>query len=175
MNYTIRLSALFLVACALLLSSCGYRNPYVYTGPEKSVYITSWKNRTSELQLESQIYQSLLEWYQKSDSLKVVKTKENADLILAGEIVSIALPSLAYGANNTTREVKLRLQVRYILKDLETGEVLFQEPNQLRSEEFTVNSAASSDRQNQDEALEIIIDEMSQEIYLKTLGKLQSL
>ncbi len=155
--------------------SCGYRNPYVYTGPEKKVYITSWKNRTSELQLESQIYQSLLEWFQKSDSLKVVKAKQDANLILAGEIVSIDLPSLSYGTDNTTREVKLKLWVRYILKDLESGRTLFQESRQLRSEEFTVGAATSTDEENEDEALETIIDEMSQEIYLRTLSKLQNL
>ncbi len=164
-----------LLVLVLLATSCGYRSPYVYTGPGKAVYITSWKNRTSELQLESDIYQSLVEWYQKSDSLKVVKTKNEADLILAGEIVSIDLPSLSYGTDNTTREVKLRLRVRYILKDIESGNILFQEPNQLRSEEYTVGAATSTDEENEDEALETIIDEMSQEIYLRTLSKLQKL
>jgi len=172
----IRHLSIFLLIVILFLGvSCGYRNPYVYAGPEKAVYITSWKNRTSELQLESEIYQSLLEWYQKSDSLKIVKTKQEADLILAGEIVSIDLPSLSYGTDNTTREVKLKLLVRYILKDIDSGKVLFQEPNQLRSEEFTVGAVNSTDEENEDEALETIIDEMSQEIYLRTLSKLQTL
>lgn len=153
--------------------SCGYRNPYVYSGPDKAIYIPSWKNRTSELQLESQIYQSLLEWFQKSDSLKIVKNKEDADLILAGEIISIALPSLSYGANNQTREVKLNMRIRYILKDLATGKVLFQEPGQLRSEDFTVTTDASSTSDNENDALTTIIDELSQDIYTKTLSKLQ--
>ncbi len=90
-------------------------------------------------------------------------------------IVSIDLPSLSYGTDNTTREVKLRLRVRYILKDIESGNILFQEPNQLRSEEYTVGAATSTDEENEDEALETIIDEMSQEIYLRTLSKLQKL
>ena len=164
-----------LATLLILVSSCGYRNPYVYTGPDKSIYLAAWKNRTNELQLESQIYQSLITWYQKSDSLKIVSSKEDADLILGGEIVSIDLPSLSYGANNTTREVKLRLQIRYIMKDLQTNSVLFQEAGQIRSEEYLVASDVSTTSDNEKEALETIIDELSQDIYLKTLTKLPSL
>lgn len=159
----------------LIVVSCGYRNPYVYTGPDKSIYITSWKNRTSELQLESEIYQSLLQWFQKSDSLNIVKDRSSADLILAGEIISIDLPSLSYGANNTTQEVKLLLRVRYILKDIETGEILFQQPNQLRTEEYVVSTDSSVTRDSEETALETIIDELSQDIYLQTLTKLPTL
>ncbi len=167
-----------LAICALsivLLVSCGYRNPYVYTGPAKSIYITSWKNRTSELQLESDIHQALVEWYQRSDSLSIVNDKSAADLILAGEIISIDLPSLAYGANNITQQVKLTLHVRYILKDLDSGEVLFQVPAQQRTEEYIVAADSSRTADNEEEALEIIIDELSQEIYSRTLSELSKL
>jgi len=170
-----KISILLCIGVLLIVVSCGYRNPYVYTGPDKSIYITSWKNRTSELQLESEIYQSLLQWFQKSASLKIVKDKSSADLILAGEIISIDLPSLSYGANNTTQEVKLLLRVRYILKDIETGVILFQQPNQLRTEEYAVSADSSVTRDSEEAALETIIDELSQDIYLQTLTKLPTL
>lgn len=153
-------------------TSCGYRNPYVYTGPDKSIYVTSWKNRTSQLQLDSKIYQSLVKWYQKSESLKVVKDKEGADYILAGEIISIDLPSLSYGNFNTTREVKLKLRVRYIIKDLNSGKVLMEVPGETRTEEYTVTDNVATTADNENEALKIIIDELSQDIYLFTLNKL---
>lgn len=161
--------------CLLVLfitTSCGYRNPYVYTGPDKTIYVTSWKNRTSQLQLDSKIYQSLLKWYQKSSSLKVVKKKEGADYILAGEIISIDLPSLSYGALNTTKEVKLTLKIRYIIKDLKSGEVLMEVPQETRTQEYTVTSDVTTTADNETEALKIIIDELSQDIYLFTLNKL---
>lgn len=167
-----RIITLLVLTFLLLTSSCGYRNPYVYSGPAKNVYLAPWKNRTSELQLETQLYQSLVTWFQRSDSLKIVKGKENANMILGGEVVSIDLPSLSYGANNTTREVKLKMQVRYILKDTQTGDILFQVPGQMRSEEYTVSSDAMTNSNNEKEALETIIDELSQDIYLKTLTKL---
>lgn len=114
----------------------------------------------------------LIEWYQKSKRIKVVKNKEEADLILAGEIISIELPSLSYGSKNTTKEVKLKLIVRYIMKDLKTGEILFQQPKKKKTEAVTVTSDESANSDKVDEALEDILDEVAQDIYIKTLSKL---
>lgn len=166
---------LILPLLASLLVSCGYRNPYVYSGPEKVIHITNWKNRTSELGLDSQIYQTLVRWYQKSGSIKISKQREGADLILAGEIVSIDLPSLSYGASNTTSEVKVRLKVRYILKDLASGKVLLEVPSELWTQGYLVGSSAAQTSDNQDEAVDTIIEDLSQKIYQRTLVELPKL
>lgn len=172
---TIKFSLPLILVVVFILSSCGYRNPYVYTGPDKKIYITNWKNRTNELRLNSDITQSLNRWYQKSGSLRVVKTKEEADLILGGEIISIDLPSLSYGANNTTKEVKVKLTVRYILMDLASGKVLFEVPRELRTEEYSVTSDVSTTSDNESEAIATIIDEMSQKIYLRSITEIPKL
>ena len=157
------------------LSACGYHNPYVYSGPEKVIYITDWKNRTSELGLDADIYKTLIRWYQKSGSIKITKEKQGADLILAGEIVSINLPSLSYGANNTTTEVKVRLKVRYILKDLASSKVLIEQPGKEWTQDYLVASTTAATRDNQDEALETIIDDLCEQIYQRTLVELPKL
>ena len=162
-----------LLLLSILPVSCGYHNPYTYNGPETSVYITTWKNKTNELRLDSQIYQSLFKWYQKSDHIRVKKEKDGADLILAGEIVSIDIPSLSYGLNNITTEVKVRLKVRYILKSLKTGKVLMEVPDRTFSESYLVNTSSSITRDNKDRALEKIVDDLSEKIYLNTLNILQ--
>jgi hypothetical protein len=159
----------------LAVAACGYHNPYVYNGPEKVIYIKDWKNRTSELGLDQQIYQNLIRWYQKSGSIRISKKTEGSDLIFAGEIVSIALPSLSYGSNNTTEEVKVRLKVRYILKDIASGKVIIEKPSELWTQDYLVGSTASETRDNRDEALETIIDDLSQKIYQRTLVELPKL
>ena len=157
-----------------LPASCGYHNPYIYNGPDVSVYITTWKNRTNELRLDPLIYQSLIKWYQKSDHIRIKKEKEGADLILAGEIVSIDIPSLSFGLNNITTEVKVRLQVRYILKSLKTGKVLVEVPDRTFSESYLVNPTSNSiTKDNEYKALNNIIDNISERIYLSTLNELQ--
>lgn len=171
-NTTIALTLLLLITVFSLFFSCGYYNPYVSQGPAKTIYIATWKNRTNELQLGTEIYQSLLSWYQRNPMIRVVRNRDAADLVLGGEIVSIDTPSLSYGTNNITREVDLNLQVRYVLKDIKGDTLLFQQPGELRKEEYIVTNDNSTDSTNKSAALSIIIDEMSQDIYTRTLAAL---
>lgn len=174
MKTIFRLSSLFLCT-ALILVGCGYHNPYVYSGPEKAIYVTHWKNRTNALQLDTKIYQSLTHWFQKSSSIKVTKEKAGADLILAGEIISIQLPSLSYGAGNQATQVKVILTVRYILKDIKTEKVLLEVPSETWSEDSRVTRSATATTDNEDRALATIIDELSEKIYMKALGKISAI
>lgn len=159
---------IFLAIC-VLISACGYRNPYVYSGPDRTIYATTWKNRTNVLLLDSKIYQSLIKWYQKAGSLIISKDKDNADYILAGEIISIDLPSLTFRGANTTSEVNIRLRVRYIMKDLKSGKVLIEQPSEVWTEAYKVGLNSTVTKDNENEALEIIIDDLSQKIYQKSL------
>ncbi|BHH83219.1 LPS assembly lipoprotein LptE [Desulforhopalus sp. 52FAK] len=156
----------------ILIASCGYRNPNVYSGPSKVIYATEWKNRTSELGLDSKIYRSLTKWFQKSGSLKTVRDKSGADLILAGEIVSISLPSLSYDSNNIASEVKVHLKVRYILKEIATDRVLLEVPSETWTEEYLVTSSSSTNSDNESEALDEIIENLSKKIYQRTVATL---
>jgi len=160
---------LICIVSTLLFAACGYHNPYVYSGPDRAIYATTWKNRTNILLLDSKIYQTLIKWYQKSGSLTITKQKEGADFILAGEIVSIDLPSLTYGAANNTSEVNVRLKVRYILKDLKTDAVLLEVPLETWTQQYKVTPDFTKTKDNENEALAIIIDELSQQIYQRSL------
>jgi outer membrane lipopolysaccharide assembly protein LptE/RlpB len=171
---TLRLNLLFLLT-ALFLSGCGYHAPYAYSGPEKSIYVPHWKNRTNALQLDSRIYQSLTHWFQKSSSLKISKEKAGADFILAGEIISIQLPSLSYGAGNSTTEVKVILTVRYILKEIKTGNILMEVPSETWTEYSRISSSSTATSDNEERALATIIDNLSEKIYMKALGKISQI
>jgi len=159
----------------ILVTSCGYKNPNVYNGPSKVIYATEWKNRTSELGLDSKIYRSLTKWFQKSGSITTVRDKAGADLILAGEIVSIALPSLSYGSDNVASEVKVRLKVRYILKEIATDRVLIEVPSETWTEEYLVASSSSITSDNESNALDEIIENLSKKIYQRTIATLPQL
>ncbi len=162
----------FVLLTSIILTSCGYHNPYVYSGPDRDLYITTWHNRTNELLLDAKIYQSLVRWYQKSGSIKVTKDKKGAHLILAGEIISIDLPSLSYGTANAATEVKVLLTVRYILKDIETGKVLMEVGQETWTEQYKVGADSSESSDNEKEALGVIIDDLSEKIYIQTLDLL---
>ena len=164
-----------LIFLVLTIAACGYHNPNVYNGPHKSIYFTEWKNRTSNLGLDSQIYRSLIRWFQKSSSISTVRRKDGADIILAGEIVSIELPSLSYGANSITNEVKVRLKVRYIVKEISSNKILLEVPDETWTEEYLVTNNVSTDQDNEKDALASIIDDLSQKIYQRTILELPKL
>lgn len=164
-----------LLVTACILVSCGYHNPNVYNGPHKVIYITEWKNNTSELGLDSKIYRSLTRWFQNSRSISTVREKTGADLILAGEIVSLELPSLSYGSNNIASEVKVRLRVRYVLKDLASNKILMEVPDQIWIEDYLVSNNSNVNQDNERKALETIINDLSQRIYQRTVSKLPKL
>ena len=154
----------------VLLGGCGYYFPNVYDGPEKSVYMPNWKNRTNKLGIDAVMYQSLATWFQKSKSIRITKKKETADLILAGEITSIYLPSIGWNGDARATDVKVRLELRYVLKDLKTDTILWEVPNDVWTEDYnTLNQTAETE----DEALKQIIDDVSEKIYLGTLDKIR--
>ena len=161
-----------MLAMAAMFTACGYHNPNVYDGPSKTIYMAEWKNRTSELGLDSQIYRSLTRWFQKSGSIGTVRNKAGADLIFAGEIISLDLPSLAYGENSITTQVKVILSVRYILKDIATNKIVLEVPSEYWTEEFLVSDNSTLNLTNENAALETIIDDMSKRIYQRTVSKL---
>lgn len=154
----------------LLLGGCGYYFPSVYDGPTKTIYMPEWKNRTNKLDIDITLYKSLSRWFQQSEAIILTKDKASADLILAGEVTYIDLPSIAWGKDTITTDVKIRLGVRYVLKDLKTGELLWEVPNELWTEDYpsqSLNTVAEN------EALDRIIRDLSERIYLGTLNKLR--
>ncbi|MGW8194351.1 MAG: LptE family protein [Desulforhopalus sp.] len=164
-----------IVILLFVLVSCGYHNPNVYYGPEKTIYLAEWKNRTSQLALDSKMYRTLIRWFQYSSSISTVRKKEGADIILAGEIVSIALPSLAYNPDNVTNEVKVRLRVRYIVKEIASNKILLEVPDETWTEPYLVSNSSSTNSDNENRALDIIIDDLAQKIYQRTIAELPKL
>ena len=166
-------SRLLVIFCLIfLLGGCGYYFPHIYDGPERSVYMPNWKNRTDKLGLDAVMYQSLSFWFQKSKAIRITKKKETADLILAGEITYIDLPSVAWDGNARATDIKVELALRYVLKDLKSGKILWEVPNERWTEDFNTLTLQA---ETEDEALKQIIDDISQKIYLGTLEKLRKL
>lgn len=165
---------LITVLCsAFFISSCGYHNPNIYNGPSKKIYVKDWVNRSSKLSLTSDIYRSLNSWFQKSGSISLVKDASDADLILAGEVVSLSLPSLSY-TDSSTSEVRVILTVRYVMKDIATGKILYEVPSERWVEEYQTSSSGTNSSKEND-AIKDIVDDLSKNIYQKTLSQLRSL
>ena len=163
-------SLLFFIGVFFLLGGCGYYFPNVYTGPEMLVYMPNWQNRTDKLGIDNSMYHSLSAWFQKSEKIHLTKDRAGADLILAGEIISIDLPGIGWNTDAQTTDVKVELRLRYVLKNLKTGKILWEVPHDVWTENYnTLTDRADTE----DEAVQEILDEVSEKIYLGTLTKIR--
>lgn len=161
--------ALFLLS-VFFLAGCGYYFPNVYEGPEQVIYMPNWENRTNKLGLDSRIYQSLSRWFQKLEAVKLTKERSGADYILAGEIVAIDLPSVSWDGVTRASGINVKLIVRYVLKDLETGQIVWEVPGKLYTADYTEQRVSSS---GDEISLREIVDDMSEDIYVGTLHRIR--
>ena len=163
---------LLTILCVLFLlpAGCGYYFPSVYDGPTRVVYMPQWKHKTSKLGIDITLYKSLAGWFRKSESIVLTKKKEQADLILAGEIVSLDLPSISWTGDTLSTNVKIRVGVRYVLKDLKNDKIIWQVPQQVWTEDYPAQTLSPA---AENEALATIIDDLAENIYLGTLHRLR--
>jgi len=161
-----------LLILALAMSSCGYSNPYVKKKsqelPAKTLLITTWQNRTNELGLESIYFRLFNAWFKNSSRINVIFDEEQADLKLTGEISAIELPGLFYDPSEEALEIKIKLTVRFTLRDNRNNSTLWQERQFIIYEPFIVDPTSERSDYNKQKALLRIGDEIAEVIYLRT-------
>ena len=163
------LSLLFLF---ISLGGCGYHNPYV-AGQEKgtswkTLHITTWENRTNELGLESIYFRLFNAWFKNSSRINVIQDRDQADLCLNGEIIAIDLPGLFYDKFDEALEIKIKLTVRYDLRDNKNDHILWRERRYIVYEPFVIDPDPGKTKSNRRRALLKIGDEIAELIYLRT-------
>jgi hypothetical protein len=161
---------LFLIV--VLLSSCGYTNPYARNNSKdtytKTLFITIWQNRTNELGLESEYFRLFNAWFKNSGRIAVVFDEDDADLKLIGEISSIDLPGLFYNSSDEALEIKIKLTVSFTLYNTTNNSILWQEKQYVIYEPFLLDPTGEETQYNKKRALLRIGDEIGEIIYLRT-------
>jgi len=163
---------LFLLVLVFLLpGGCGYSNPYVQNNSQgnlnKTLYITTWQNRTNELGLESVYFRIFNGWFKKSGIVDVIQDDDQADLKLTGEISSIDLPGLFYDTFNEIIEIKIKLTVSFTLYDKRTKTFLWQEKQLTFYHPSLLHPTREKTLNNKQKALLHIGDEIGELIYLR--------
>jgi hypothetical protein len=161
---------LFLIV--ILLSSCGYTNPYARNNSKdtykKTLFITIWQNRTNELGLEFEYFRLFNAWFKNSGRIAVVFDEDDADLKLIGEISSIDLPGLFYNSSDEALEIKIKLTVSFTLYSTTNNSILWQEKQYVIYEPFLLDPTGEETLYNKKRALLRIGDEIGEIIYLRT-------
>jgi len=163
---------LSLIFTAITLAGCGYYNPYVDSqegdSAWKTLHITTWENRTNELGLESIYFRLFNAWFKNSSKINVIQDADHADLRLTGEIASIDLPGLFYDKFDEALEIKIKLTVRFSLRDNKNDHILWRERNFIIYEPFIIDPDPGRTKSNRRRALLKIGNEIAELIYLRT-------
>ncbi len=158
------------------LSGCGYSNPYNSDMPGVAddqhreavpIFVSMWKNNTSELGFQSIIYQELIKWLKKSKMIKLVQNRQEARYILNGAVRSIRYEGLSYDADDNAVEIRAVTRLSYELRDRETDEIVWQQANLVRRDNFTVGNDSVITSDNKRTALMAISSDIAQVIYTK--------
>lgn len=122
----IMLFSFFLCFALLCGSGCaGYRLGSALPAGINVVHVPTFKNNTSEPQLELTTTQATISELQRDGTLSV-SDSEKADVILTVTLVNFYLEPLRYetDASTTTKEYRLTIMATLELTELKTGKVL---------------------------------------------------
>ncbi len=163
-----------IIFCALLiLSGCGYYNPYVSNSSSKPISLNRslWANKTGEVGLENTMYQSLSNWLRKSSLIHLAGTPDTADYILTGSIDSVDYPELSYGSHQIANELRANLHVSFTLTERATGKKVWTVSKSF-TETLNTSTNPTSLQANKKGAMLKISQDISEIIYLHIINKI---
>ncbi len=163
-----------LLVLYLLLSGCGYTNPYntnneLSKGGDGSVnlFLDMWENKTNLLGFHATIQHDLILWLKKSNRFQITQNRDEADYILSGAITAIDQPALAYGAFDRATTLRAEVNFSYQLTDNETGKVIFNQTRIAKEESYGVGNDAVRTNSNLKVALGKMSEDLADNIYIQ--------
>lgn len=166
------LSFLVLTATALVAGGCGYSHQERTAAlPEhiQSVYIEPWDNRSNEFLLSTWITDELRNEFLRGSALSLA-SREEADIILEGEVVKVITAGLSYIRYDRAVERSITVECSARILDGKTGAVLWQTTNLIREENFFVGRTVQITEGFKDEALTKISRYLAETIYHRVAG-----
>lgn len=166
----IKILSPFLLAI-FLLAGCGYYNPNMLPeeqqGPAVKMYVPLWTNPTNELALESKIQNALQNWLIQSKQIILTSANTESDYIMEGSITSVQYPGRSYDETDTAKALKAILTVSYSITDKKTDKKIWKETKSLE-ETYSLGSSSSITDANKKRALDIMVDDLAEHIYIRT-------
>ncbi len=154
------------------LVGCGYHTPAAipqYTSDKSiTLYMGMWTNRTNEIGLESLIRIALTDWLVQSNIFRLTASTDKASYKLNGTVVSVDYPGASYDAFDRANVLKAVVTSSFSLVNTETGKAVVEENKFIRDTTYLVGSDAVTTQSNKKSALNTIVDEIAEEIYIRT-------
>ncbi len=162
-----KLSKLLLAFIVLVMSGCGYYNPYMVKGNQPiSLHRSMWSNKTNEMGLGNTLFQAQSDWLRKSPLISLTDSTALADYKLTGSIDRVTYPEISFGTYREGTEGRAELTVSYAIEDRKSGQIVWQKKGATRQQTFYMSQDPMQLQAKRNDALKIIADDFAEEIYL---------
>jgi outer membrane lipopolysaccharide assembly protein LptE/RlpB len=135
------------------------------------ILIPVFQNRTFEPLIEDVLTRRFHQQVLLDGHLKLVADRDQADMILIGDLISFGQTPLSLDINNAALEYRIVLNLRLTLIDAKTKKVLWQKPSTAGNADYYVNVDATLNRA----ALDRAIDEASKDLAEDVLSEILDL
>jgi len=145
------------------LWGCGYQlegHPKAFPASWQSIYVSVWENPTSDIRFGEILAEALRERIELAGDLKIT-SKEEADLIFRGKIISVQVGGLSFDEYTQTLERRVSVRAQAELLDRE-GHVIWRNINIYRYEDYPVVKKITGEEV--DPGREIALEKISRDL-----------
>jgi outer membrane lipopolysaccharide assembly protein LptE/RlpB len=167
-----RLSACVLIACAVVLTGCGYA--LVGKGsslPEsiKVVQFTTLENRTPRVELEQRFSEAIARELVSRGRFRVQAAAEGADAVLSGTVLAFDLYPVAFDSQGRATDYQVRVTARVSLKTLPDGKAIWENPAFTFRDNYQFSATAASYADLENNAIDRVADRFAQSLVTSLL------
>lgn len=137
-----RMIASLAIACAMILSGCGYSMQSSLDPKFQTIHVPAFKNQSREYDLQAPLTNAVIRKFMNDGRLRVVN-KEMADLIVDGTIIDYELRGITFDDDDEVAQFEMLVHAQVRVIDARTGDVLWFSDD-LRGETSYSTSQANS-------------------------------
>jgi len=167
---------LLMMTVIVFISGCAYSTKSLVPLDAKSIYIPIFKNdtykpsktrKTFKKDIENVVTDDVIDRFLEDGSLRVLN-KENADIMLVGEVNYYSKTPLRYSSvdMDTVDEYRINIRVKLKLIDLRTDDVIWENEVISRENDYYVRGASIS---TEDSALAQASLELAKDILIQVV------
>jgi hypothetical protein len=143
----------FVVIQILSISGCGYRfspgGEYIDKSIQ-TVFVDNFANKTSEANLENTIRSAFIDQFIRGRRLKLVDSRNAADVLFSGSIDSLMTAPLSYQKDNLAAEERMTMTMELVLEEQGTRKVIWTDKRFSATQDYPFSDVITKERNRKD-------------------------
>lgn len=151
----------------LFIFGCGYGvtpgGEYIDKGIQ-TVFVDNFSNTTSEANFENSVRSAFIDQFIRGRRLKLVGSRDAADALFRGTVVSLSTAPLAYTSVNLAAEERMTVTMELILEEQGTRKVIWTDKEFSATQDYPFTDISAKER-NRREALAKLSKDSAEKAY----------